>query len=77
MGVSTNHENESKVISLTTDETDKLQQNGWIYNTEDDVLVLYDREENMYSVYENISTRTPCCGWELKLNHDGVDYDEV
>lgn len=77
MGISTNYENGCKSITLTTDETDKLQQNGWIYNTEVDVLVLYDREENMYSVYENIETRTPCCGWVLKLNHDVIEQDEV
>lgn len=67
MRVKYDYDIEELKISLSTEETKKLESQGWLYDHDEDVLVLYDKEDNMYSVFKNIEMRVPD-SYSLTLN---------
>ncbi len=60
-------QNKELDVQLTHEETVELQNKRWLYNHEEDVLILFDKEEKQYSLFKGVSTKAPNTGWCLNL----------
>lgn len=53
-----NRETGELEIKLFPEETEKLNDQGWVYDRENDILILKS-VDGFYSVFKNIEMRTP------------------
>lgn len=61
-----NRETEELEIKLFPEEEQQINQQGWCYDKENDIIVLKD-QDGFYSVFQNIATKTPD-NWVIKFN---------